>query len=155
MHEQNCQKQGFVFRPDPDKAAALIKVSLLDALAEIRFVLLHQSGHGVVVAGIVDQHVVWQRRLTDGGALLAVDAELARLPGNLSFLARDFVLDGVFEAGIALFLIELEDVVKDFDQCLKQIRFATAVLADEHIDKARAVETQREVLQILVVADEN
>ena len=58
MHAQSCQQQSFVFRADADKAAALIKVSLLDALAEICFVLFHQSGHRVVVAGLVDQHVV-------------------------------------------------------------------------------------------------
>lgn len=107
------------------------------------------------MAGIVDQHIVGQRRLAYGGARLAIDAELACLPNDLSFLARDFVLDGVFEAGVALFLVELVDVAKDFDQRLEQIRLATAILADEHIDKARAVETQCEVLQILVVADED
>ena len=38
MHEQNCQQQCLVFWADPDKAATLVKVGLLDALAKIRFV---------------------------------------------------------------------------------------------------------------------
>jgi hypothetical protein len=46
-------------------------------------------------------------------------------------------------------------MAKDFDQRLKQIRLAAAVLADEHIDEARAVETQREILEIFVLADED
>ena len=106
------------------------------------------------MAGIVDQHIVGQRRLAYGGARLAIDAELACLPNDLSFLAVDFILDGVLEVEFGLLVVVFVDVAKDFDQRLEQIRLATAILADEHIAKARAVETQCEVLQILVVADE-
>lgn len=107
------------------------------------------------MAGIVDQHIVWQRRLADGGAHLAVNTDLSCLPGDLSFLVGDFVLDGVLEAGVTLFLIELVDVAKDYHQSLEQIRLATSVLTDEYIDKSRAFETQREILQVFVVADKD
>lgn len=129
MHEQHRQQQGFVFRADADEATALIEVGLLDALAEIRFVLIHQAGHGVVVAGIVDQHIVWQQGLADGGARFAIDAELSRAPGYLCFLATDFILDGALETKVSLLFVVFVEVAKYLDQRLKQVRLATPVFA--------------------------
>ena len=46
-------------------------------------------------------------------------------------------------------------MAEDFDQGLEEVGFAAAVLAYEDIDEAGAVKVQREVAQVLVLADED
>ena len=105
------------------------------------------------MAGIVDQHIVWQWRLTQRGARLAVNGECTSVPRYFRFRPVDFVLDGVVEAGVAFLFVVLKKVTEDFRQCLEQIGFSAAVFADEYVDKTVAIKTQGKVSQVFVLAN--
>ena len=153
LGQQNRQQQLLVFRPDTNKATTFVRVGAFDALAEIRLVSLHQTGHGAVVAGVIDQDIVGKRCIANGLARFTIDTELASSPGNLRFRSTDFILDGVLEADFTL-VVKLIQVAKYLDQRLKQIRLSTTVFADKHIDETRTIKTQGEIFKVFVLADE-
>ena len=85
---------------------------------------------------------------------------------NVEYLPQEIKLPFWVEKSIRL--IQQDQAIAVFEQfddgidvnrleltVTEQIRLATAVLTDEYIDETRAVETQRKVPQVLVVAYRN
>jgi len=116
---------------------------------------INQPGNGVVVAGIVDQHILGQRGFTDGFAFLSIDAELAGIPENLCFRAVDFVGQPIVEIELRFLSVKFDNMAKNFNQRLEQVGLAGAVFADKDLDKAIAVEAQVELPEVFVLADVN
>ncbi len=106
------------------------------------------------MARVIDQYIIGQRSCIDRLSLSIVKAQVASTPCNFGFLAINFVFYGVAETWIAPFLIALIEVAKDFDQCLKEIQLAAAVLADKHVNKAASIKAQGKILEVFVLADD-
>lgn len=63
--------------------------------------------------------------------------------------AVNFVFDGEVETGIAFPIVVLKNMSKNFNQRLEQIGLATAILANQNVDKAVAVEAQGKIPEVL------
>lgn len=107
------------------------------------------------MAGVVDQHIIRQQRLSDRFPLLAVDSKRAGIPTDFGCLTVSLKADAVIEIAGGLVPVVLNDMAEDLDHRLEQIRLASTVPADKNIDEAVTVEAQREVPEVLVLADVN
>ena len=100
------------------------------------------------------QHIVGQRGGANGPAPgIIVDVQQAITPCDACCRPGDFEADSIVEARSGFIGLEPENMVENLDQGFEEVGLARSILANEDIDEPIAIETNRKITEVFVLAD--